>query len=79
MAHPTKHPDTLESEEDQLTLKRLPWAWCSLPTVFMHMGVHGNVPKQARVLESLGRLVAAKKAGHKDRGLVVMYKRIKEN
>jgi len=64
---------------DRWVLGNLPWSWCSLPTVYMHMGVHGQPDNCAKVLESLGRLVAAKKAGHKDKGLVVMYKRIKEN
>jgi len=64
---------------DRWVLGRLPWSWCSLPTVYMHMGVHGQPDNCAKVLESLGRLVAAKKVGHRAHALVTMYKRIKEN
>lgn len=66
-------------EIDRWVLGRLPWSWCSLPTVYMHMGAHGNESQQAMVREALGRLTVAKKAGIREHALVTMYKRIKEN
>ena len=62
---------------DQWVLNRVPWAWCSVPTIMMHLGVFGRAPDESKVQESMGRLVARKAVGHRDRG-ISMYKRIKE-
>jgi len=43
----------------------------------MHLGIFGQKTEESKVLESLGRLVARKAVGHRDKG-VSMYKRIKE-
>lgn len=77
--HPSARTIDPTEAVDRWVLQGLPWSWCSLPTVFMHLGVHGNPDGQATVKESLGRLVTAKKAGHREHALVSMYKRIKEN
>lgn len=62
---------------DLWVLNRTPWAWCSLPTIYMHLNVFGRAPDESKVQESLGRLVARKAVGHRDKG-ISMYKRIKE-
>ena len=62
---------------DLWVLNRTPWAWCSLPTIYMHLNVFGRQADQDKVLECLGRLVARKAVGHRDKG-ISMYKRIKE-
>lgn len=62
---------------DRWVLGRVPWQWCSVPTIMMHLGVFGQKTEESKVLESLGRLVARKAVGHRDRGLS-MYKRLKE-
>lgn len=61
---------------DRWVLGWVPWAWCSVPTIMMHLGVRGEMAEESKVLESLGRLVARKAVGHRDKG-ISMYKRIK--
>ena len=62
---------------DRWVLGRVPWAWCSVPTIMMHFGVFGQKIEETKVQESLGRLVARKAVGHRSKG-ISMYKRIKE-
>ena len=61
---------------DPWVLNRVPWAWCSVPTIMMHLGVFGRAPDESKVRESLARLVARRAVGHRDKG-ITMYKRIK--
>ena len=62
---------------DRWVLNRVPWVWCSLPTIHMHLGVFGRPYDEATVAEALERLVARKAVGRKDKGLL-MFKRLKE-
>ena len=62
---------------DRWVLGRVPWAWCSVPTIMVHLRVFGQKLEETKVQESLARLVARKAVGHRDKG-ITMYKRIKE-
>jgi len=64
---------------DRGVLGKVPWSWCSLPTIYMHLGVFGKPTEEARILESLGRLVSRKAVDLQNKGLgITKYKRLKE-
>jgi hypothetical protein len=67
-----------EEAVDRWVLSRVPWQWCSVPMIMMHLGVFGQKTEEEKILASLKRLVARKAVGNRDKGLS-MYKRLKDS
>lgn len=62
---------------DQTILSRVPWAWCSEPTILFYLGVLGKGPEQTNVRERLEALRASGHVSHRNRG-VSLWRREKE-
>lgn len=66
------------SSLDQTVLSRVPWAWCSEPTILFHLGVLGKEPECTNVRACLERLRESKHVIHKNHG-VSLWRRNRGN